>query len=124
MSPPQLLSALVAAGCSPSVDNGELLLDDPPDELVPMVEVYLIPLIALLTGRQYIAIDSQGRGCVLKPGERIGDGITDPTLPIPINAYLMYVPGVTGWEYSKTHLRHEYPELFREAGQKTLAQRR
>ncbi|OWK34184.1 hypothetical protein [Fimbriiglobus ruber] len=95
MTARQLLDALTAAGCVPSIEGEELVLDTiPPAPLEPFVELLSTGMRALLTGRRWFGLDAQtGRGC-----GPLRDGALDPAQLLPSNVSLLCVEGDRIWD--------------------------
>ena len=104
MTARQLLHSLTAAGCNPSVDANELLLDsDPPSHLERYLPLLQTGVRAVLTGRVWHGLDGDtGRVFDLTPDVRL-----------PRNVGLLSVVGAGEcWDRFPSFVLLDFPDLF------------
>ena len=121
MTAAELLAALRRAGCRPSVEGPDLVLDnEPPADLARAIGVLLTGLRALLTGNRWHGIDAAtGHPCGPFPGRAAGAlafGALDPRAKLPRSVRLLAVESAgEGWDRLPPRAAETFPELFEPA---------
>lgn len=103
MTARELLDRLTAAGVTPAIEAGELVLSvGPPADLAAALGVMHTGVFAQLAGRVWWGCrGATGQITALDPGRRIPAGVT-----------LLSVSGERGWDRIHPAARWDHPELF------------
>jgi hypothetical protein len=97
----------------PTVEDKELVFAlDPPDELMPLLNVLHTGIRALLTARKWWANVENGKTGRFTRVELI---VLDPDQPIPLGTTLLSVDGDNQWDRIHMAARIDHPELFAHA---------